>query len=263
MNISISLPQLDQTDEHRVKLDYCDIIHIGAAPISTVLPIIICLLLEGDLIKHKILPKLLILIPPFLYSGIQSLVLFNNNRREQSVSPSTLTSALHSLTNITLLLFSLISLLSIIALSIINTWGKDVYAFLSAMLPFLLASTYLLSTSCSLAQSNFQYTATNTVDIFLDLLILLSMPASIAVIALNINVWALCFVIVLVLPILILIRSWREKYRPSAKYNGPTKLWRVAILIIILVAATIAYGFIGFTSLLILDQELLGPSKAQ
>ncbi|WEL38155.1 DUF2463 domain-containing protein [Encephalitozoon hellem] len=267
MNASINLPQLDKTDqhtkEHRVKIGCRDIIHICAAPISMVLPIIICLLLQENLIKYNILPKLLILIPPFLYSGVHCLIMFNKNRTEQSESPSTLSSALHSLTNITLLLFSLISLLSIIALSIINTWGKDVYAFLSAMLPFLLASTYLLDTSCSLTRSNFQYTTANSLDILLDLLIFFFTSASIItnrVSEIDENTYMLASTI---LPaILILIRSWREKYRPSAKYNGPAKLWRAAIPIIILVSTAIAYGFMGFISLYILNQTSSGPLKA-
>ncbi|WEL38741.1 DUF2463 domain-containing protein [Encephalitozoon hellem] len=260
MNASINLPQLDQTDqhtkEHRVKIGCRDIIHICAAPISMVLPIIIRLLLKENLIKYNILPKLAIVLPPLLYSGIQCfVVLFNNNREEQCESPSTLNSALHSLTSITLLLFSLISLLSII-LSATEKWNQNIRNLLSTLIfPYLVPSTYLLNTSCSLAQSNFQYTTTNTVDILLDLLILLS-PASIAIIPIFNFVekeWILFFIILL--PIFTLIRSSREKYFPSAKYNGPTSLWRVATLIIILVLAIIAYGFIGFTSLLILDQE--------
>ncbi|UTX42697.1 DUF2463 domain-containing protein [Encephalitozoon hellem] len=268
MNASINLPQLDKTDqhtkEHRVKIGCRDIIHICAAPISMVLPIIICLLLQENLIKYNILPKLAIVLPPLLYSGIQCfVVLFNNNREEQCESPSTLNSVLHSLTSITLLLFSLISLLSIIALSIINTWGKDVYAFLSAMLPFLLASTYLLDTSCSLTRSNFQYTTANSLDILLDLLIFFFTSASIIanrVSEIDENTYMLASTI---LPaILILIRSDREKYRPSAKYNGPAKLWRAAIPIIILVSTAIAYGFMGFISLYILNQTSSGPFKA-
>ncbi|UTX42311.1 DUF2463 domain-containing protein [Encephalitozoon hellem] len=147
MNASINLPQLDKTDqhtkEHRVKIGCRDIIHICAAPISMVLPIIICLLLQENLIKYNILPKLAIVLPPLLYSGIQCfVVLFNNNREEQCESPSTLNSVLHSLTSITLLLFSLISLLSII-LSATEKWNQNIRNLLSTLIfPYLVPSTY-------------------------------------------------------------------------------------------------------------------------
>ncbi|UTX42313.1 DUF2463 domain-containing protein [Encephalitozoon hellem] len=267
MNVSINLPELDQTDEHtkehRAALGFWDIIQICAAPVSMALPIIICSLLQRNTIHYNTLPKLAMSFPPFLYSGVHCLIMFNNNRKEQYESPSTLNSALAFLLNILLLLFSAISFLSII-LSATKKWNQNIKNLLTILVfPFLVPSTYLLSTSCSLAQSNFHYTTTNTLDILLDLLILLSIPASIAIIPIFSfwkKVWIPCFVIIL--PILILIRSWREKYRPSAKYNGPTKIWRVATLIIILAPAIIAYGFIGFTSLYILNQTSSGPLKA-
>ncbi|KAG5858490.1 DUF2463 domain-containing protein [Encephalitozoon hellem] len=267
MNVSINLPQLDQTDQHtkqhRATPACRDIIQICAAPISIVLPIIVHLLLEEDLIRYNILPKLAIVLPPLLYSGIQCfVVLFNNNREEQCESPSTLTSALRSLTNISLLLFSLISFLSIILLAT-DKYNQNIKSLLIMLtFPYLVPSTYLLNTSCSLTQSNFHYTTTNSLDILLDLLILLSTASIITILTFNFveKGWILCFVIVL--PILILIRSWREKYRPSTKYNGPTSLWRVATLIVILVSAIIAYSFMGFTSLLILDQEFSGLDEA-
>ncbi|UTX42703.1 DUF2463 domain-containing protein [Encephalitozoon hellem] len=260
MNVNINVSQLDLTDKHtkerKVKLDCWDIIQICAAPISIVLPIITYLLLEEDTIRYNTLPHLAIVLPPFLYSGIQYFVLFNNNRKEECESLSTLKSALAFLLNTLLLLFSIISFLSIIAL-LIDKWDKDSEIFFSIVLPPLLAPTYLLSTSCSLAQSNFHYTTANTVDILLDLLILLSIPAPfIACIVFNIgkNAWMLCFTVILA--ILTLIRSWKEKYFPSAKYDSPTRLWRVAIPVIILVIAIIAYGFMAILSLLILHNEL-------
>ncbi|KAG5859427.1 DUF2463 domain-containing protein [Encephalitozoon hellem] len=259
MNVNINVSQLDLTGEHtkerKVKLDCWDIIQICAAPISIVLPTIIYLLLEEDIIRYSILPQLAIVFPPFLYPGIQYFVLFNNNRKEQCESPSKLKYALAFLLNTLFLLFSIISFLSIIAL-LIDKWDKDSEIIFSITLPPLFTPTYLLSTSCSLAQSNFHYTTANTVDILLDLLIFLSQASIITISTFNFveKVWALFFIILL--PILILIRSWREKYLPSAKYSGPTKPWRVATLIVILVSAIIAYDFMGFMSSLVLDQEL-------
>ncbi|KAG5858504.1 DUF2463 domain-containing protein [Encephalitozoon hellem] len=124
MNVSINLPELDQTDEHtkehRAALGCWDIIQICAAPISMALPSIICFLLEENIIKRSILPKLAMSFPPFLYLGIQCLILFNKNRKEQSKPPSTPRSSLAFRLNTLLLLFSIISLISIIPLTIEN-----------------------------------------------------------------------------------------------------------------------------------------------
>ncbi|KAG5858466.1 DUF2463 domain-containing protein [Encephalitozoon hellem] len=208
------------------------------------LPSIICFLLEENIIKRSILPKLAMSFPPFLYLGIQCLILFNKNRKEQSEPPHT---ALFSLRNITLFLLFATSFIFITLLSVgQDDKVKDLEPFLSiVLLPLLVLFAYMSSTSCSLTQSNFQYTTTGTVDILLDLLILLSTLAPIAGMFSDVNfiVWTICFIIVL--PILMLIRSWREKCLPSAKYNGPTKIWRVAISIIILVTAIITYIIVG------------------
>ncbi|WEL38139.1 DUF2463 domain-containing protein [Encephalitozoon hellem] len=228
--------------------------------ISIISPIIVCLLLESYSIPYSTPLKLIIPLPPFLYSGIQYLIIFNNNRREQSVSPSTLSSALHSLTNISLLLFSLISLLSIIALTIdIRDGDSKAFLLFIIMYPFLVSSTYMLSTSCTLTQSNFQYTTTNTADILLDLLILLSILASIVGIDLNINVQALLFCSIIVPAILIFIRSWRERCLQSTKHEESVAVWRVAILIIIFLIAIIIYSFLAYMLLLIFKEKLKSP----
>ncbi|KAG5858487.1 DUF2463 domain-containing protein [Encephalitozoon hellem] len=258
MNVNINVPVLHPDDKHmkghRAGLNWKDIIQICAAPISMVFPIITYLLLEEDTIRYNMLLKLAIVLPPFLYSGVHCLIMFNNSRTEQSDSSST---PLSTFLNIIFLLFSIISLLSIIAFPI-DEWGKDYTIFLSIILPsFFVSSTYLLSTSCTLTRSIFQYTAANTADILLDLLILLSILASIAAgIALNINVWAWTFCFIILPAILILTRSWREKYLPSAKYNGPTSPWRVAILIIIFLIAIIIYSFLTRLLLLIFKEKL-------
>ncbi|UTX42526.1 DUF2463 domain-containing protein [Encephalitozoon hellem] len=247
MNLSINLPELDQTDEHtkehRAALGCWDIIHICAAPISMVLPSIICLLLKENIIRYSIFSKLAIVLP-LLYSGIHYLILFNKNRTEQSEPPHT---ALYSLRNITLFLLFATSFIFIILLSV----GRDdkikgLEPLLSlVLLPLLVLLAYMSSTSCSFTRSNFQYTTTGTVDILLDLLILLSTLAPIAGMVSDVNfiVWTIYFITAL--PVLILIRSWREKYLPSAKYNGPAKPWRVAIPIIIFLIAIITYIILG------------------
>ncbi|WEL39136.1 DUF2463 domain-containing protein [Encephalitozoon hellem] len=256
MNVNINVPVLHPADkhikEHRAELNWKDIIQICAAPISMVFPIITYLLLDEDTVRYNILLKLAIVLPPFLYSGVHCLIMFNKNRTEQSDSSST---PLSTFLSIIFLLFSLISLLSIIALSIVDERNEDLDAFLFSMIPFLLTSTYLLSTSYTLTRSSFQYTTTNTINILLDLLIFLSITAPIADIALNINVSAEVFCFIILPATLIFIRSWREKYLQSAKYNGPPKLWRIFIPAIILVTAIIAYGLMGFVSLFILSKE--------
>ncbi|UTX43459.1 DUF2463 domain-containing protein [Encephalitozoon hellem] len=264
MNVSINLPQLDQTDEHakehRAGPSWKDIIQICAAPISMVFPIITYLLLDEDTIRYNILLKLAIVLPPFLYSGVHCLIMFNNNRTEQSKPLSTPRPPLVFLLNTLLLLFSIISLISIIAFPI-DEWGKDYTIFLSIILPsFFVSSTYLLSTSCTLTRSSLQYTTTNTIDILLDLLILLSILASIAAgIALDINIWAWTFCFIILPVILIFIRSWREKYLPSAKYEGSVVASRVAIPLIIFLISIVIYSLLTHLLLLIFKEKLKSP----
>ncbi|WEL38924.1 DUF2463 domain-containing protein [Encephalitozoon hellem] len=261
MNVSINLPELEQTDEHtkehRAELNWRDIIQICAAPISMVFPIITYLLLDEDTIRYNILLKLAIVLPPFLYSGVHCLIMFNKNRTEQSDSSST---PLSTFLNIIFLLFSLISLLSIITFSI-DRCDKNYETFLCLVIFFfLVSSTYLLSTSCTLTRSSFQYTTTNTADTLLDLLIFLSIPASIAGIALNINIWAWTFCFIILPAILIFIRSWREKYLPSTKYEGSAAVWRLFVPAIILLIAISIHTFLGYTLLATFREKLQAPS---
>ncbi|KAG5858488.1 DUF2463 domain-containing protein [Encephalitozoon hellem] len=260
MNVSINLPELDQADEHtkehRAALGCRDILHICAALISMALPIIICLLPEESGDRLDTLFKLAMSFPPFLCLGIQCLILFDKNIAEQSESPSTLSSALVFLLNTLLLLFSAISLISIIALTIEN-WDEDSVVSISLMLPPLFASIHLLDTSCSLTHSDFHYTTTNTADILLDLLIFLAVLASTACFVFKTISQTLAFCSIIVSTILILIRSWREKYLPSAKYEGSVVPWRVAISIIILVIATIIYAIMGYKGSAILRKRKL------
>ncbi|KAG5858473.1 DUF2463 domain-containing protein [Encephalitozoon hellem] len=192
MNANTNVPVLHPDDkhikEHRAGLSWKDIMKICAAPISMVLPTITYLLLDEDTIEHNIFLKFIVVFPPLLYSGIHYLILFNKNRKMQLDSSST---PLSTFLNIAFLLLSATLFLSIIVLAI-GKWNEDIKNLFSlVMSPFLVLSTHLLTTSCSLTQSNFHYTATNTVDILLDLLALLFVPVSITVgIVLDVNVAA-------------------------------------------------------------------------
>ncbi|UTX43906.1 DUF2463 domain-containing protein [Encephalitozoon hellem] len=246
MNANTNILEIHLTDEHikehRVGLSWKDIMRICAAPISMVLPIIAYLLLDEDTIEHNIFLKFIVVFPPLLYSGIHYLILFNKNRKVQLDSSST---PLSTFLNIVFLLLSATLLLSIIVLTI-GEWNEDIKNLFSlVMSPFLVLSTYLLTTSCSFTQSNFQYTATNTVDILLDLLALLFVPVSITVgIVLDVNVvaWMFCFITAPF--IIILIRLWRSEVLLFSRYQGNAKLLRAIIPIILLLIAITVCGFL-------------------
>ncbi|WEL38154.1 DUF2463 domain-containing protein [Encephalitozoon hellem] len=228
--------------------------------ISIISPIIVCLLLESYSIPYSTPLKLIIPLPPFLYSGIQYLIIFNNNRREQSVSPSTLSSALHSLTNISLLLFSLISLLSIIALAI-DTWDEHSYAFLIVTIsPLQVIPPYLLSISSK--QSTLYYSPTTTVDILLDLTILLTVPASIAAAAfINHSPEHYLLTLIVLSAILIQLRSYTETYTSQKTHNTQNSRWRQAIPIITLLIAASLYAITAYADSHILRQNFIQHTK--
>ncbi|WEL38338.1 DUF2463 domain-containing protein [Encephalitozoon hellem] len=245
MNFTINVSQLylknNYTKEHRVKLDWRDAMRICVAPMSIVLPVIIYSLLEEHAIRHSILLKFIIVLPPFLYSGIQYFILFDKNRRTQCESPSIFNSAIGFLLSIALLLPFVTAFIFIIGLSITNWKKYDIHFFLTVTSPHLISFAYLLSTSCSLTRSNFQYTTTGAVDILLDLIIFILMLGTMADLSSRKENDLNDFCPVTIFAIVALIRSYRESYLLSAKHRGPTKIWRLAILTIplLIVIATI------------------------
>ncbi|WEL38140.1 DUF2463 domain-containing protein [Encephalitozoon hellem] len=255
INPSQLYPIYNHIREGRIKLDWKDAMQIYLAPTSIILPSIICLSPKENIIRHSISSKLAIVLPPFLYSGIQYFILFNNTREQSEQTPTEHT-PIHILLNTLLLLFSAISFLSTIPFTI-DPWNRDSKALLPiAISPFLVSSTHLLTTSCTLTRYNFHYTPTGSVDILLDLLIFLSITPTIPSIHSNINPSPEVFYLIILSAILTMSRSWKEKCLPSAKYNGPTKIWRVAIPITILASATIIYAITAYASLVTLKKEL-------
>ncbi|KAG5860370.1 DUF2463 domain-containing protein [Encephalitozoon hellem] len=244
MNFTINASQLypthNYTKEHKVKLDWKDVMRICVAPMSIVLPVIIYSLLKEHAIRYNIVLKFIIVLPPFLYSGIQYFILFDKNRRTQCESPSIFNSAIGFLLSIALLLPFITTFIFIIGLSTTNWKKYDIHFFLTVTSPLLISFAYLLSTSCSLTRSNFQYTTASAVDILLDLIILILMLGAVADLSsLGKDDLSLRrkndlnnFYSVINFAIVALIRSYRESYLLSAKHNGPTKIWRLAILAI-------------------------------
>ncbi|UTX42682.1 DUF2463 domain-containing protein [Encephalitozoon hellem] len=247
INPSQLYPIYNHIREGRIKLDWKDAIQT-LAPTAMVLPSIICLSPKENIIRHSTSSKLAIVLPPFLYSGIQYFILFDKNRRTQCESPSIFNSAIGFLLSIALLLPFITAFIFIIGLSITNWKKYDIHFFLTVTSPHLISFTYLLSTSCSLTRSNFQYTTTGAVDILLDLIIFILMLGAMADLSsLGEDNLSLMkendlnnFYSVTTFAIVVLIRSYRESYLLSAKHNSPTKIWRLAILIpLLIVIATI------------------------
>ncbi|KAG5858476.1 DUF2463 domain-containing protein [Encephalitozoon hellem] len=208
-----------------------------AATISVIPPIIIYLLLREDTI-HNVLLKLIIHTPPLLYSGTHYLIMSRNTKHPVSIS--TLHTALGSLLSIILPLLSTISLLTIVTLTL-NDWEKDgIYIFSTSISPLLVLLPYTLSTSCVLTKSNFHYSATDTVHILLDLLILLFAchPRSIII--------SIVFVF---------IKSSTERCSLPAPHRHP-KPWRLAVPAIILLIAISIHTFLGYALLATFREKL-------
>ncbi|AFM98215.1 hypothetical protein EHEL_050040 [Encephalitozoon hellem ATCC 50504] len=229
---------------------YSPLIKQHAATVSILLPIVITLLLRHHV--NTIPLKLITVILPCLYSGLQYLSIFSHNRNYHHISPSAPLTTFHFIYNIILLLFSTISFLSIITLSI-NDWDRGDFNFFSTTLsPFLVLPPYLLDTSCNLTQPYSHYAATDSIDILLDLVIFLYPLAMIAINLQEETTWILHSAITIIL----FIRSYRKRCLPPPSHQGPLKVWRLIVPIITLLIGVIIYNVLGFGSLLILKKKL-------
>ncbi|WEL37953.1 DUF2463 domain-containing protein [Encephalitozoon hellem] len=214
--------------------------------ISILIPLILTILHQNYIIRDSMLLRLITVLPPCIYSGIQYLILFSNIKHHASKS------VLHSLLALAFVSFSVILFICATILLAYYEWSQeDFYSFSTIFSPLLILPPYLLSTSCGLAHNNFQYTSTDSIDILLDLLILLAIPSRIAILELNKNTSQNSpqrpIYSTTVFAALLFTRSYTESHPPSAKFMPLLSLWRLFALLSLLLITAASYATIVYS----------------
>ncbi|UTX42525.1 DUF2463 domain-containing protein [Encephalitozoon hellem] len=212
-----------------------------APTISILIPLILTILHQNYIIRDSMLLRLITVLPPCIYSGIQYLILFSNIKHHASKS------VLHSLLALAFVSFSVILFICATILLAYYEWSQeDFYSFSTIFSPLLILPPYLLSTSCGLAHNNFQYTSTDSIDILLDLLILLYITITAAVFISNQETtWSLYSTIAFAA--LLFTRSYTESHPPSAKFMPLLSLWRLFALLSLLLITAASYATIVYS----------------
>ncbi|UTX43261.1 DUF2463 domain-containing protein [Encephalitozoon hellem] len=248
MRTSTSVLQTHITDDNERTEPYCrGIIQQYAASMSMAFSMIIYLLLRNH-VGNILFLRFVTALTSFSYLGLQYFCLFNSNKKSFDGSQSIFGSVFYLILNIIFLMFSIISFISIISFPV-GVWGKKTIAgYFTTLFPLLALSTFLLSTSCSVTSSSFEFTTTDDIDMFLDFSALLCVLMMIVMLILcQKNGGRFFFAIVSTIPVL--IRSYRRKHLSSPKYQGPTTIWRPAIPTIILAITLISYSAVAYVSL--------------
>ncbi|WEL38947.1 DUF2463 domain-containing protein [Encephalitozoon hellem] len=211
--------------------------------IAIALPAVVYFLLKNT-IKNSFLLVLIAVLFSCLYSGIQYFLLSSINRESSDESQPTLYPAIYlNAFSGTFLILSIISFLSIITAFIKKSEGEWIDCFFGYISLMMVLSTYLLSRSYSFTSTNIEFIATGRLNIILDLLMVLCifMISTITSYENHYPIFAA------VSTILVLVRSYREKYAPfeKRKHKGPITKWRVITLIFILAVITDVYKLVG------------------
>ncbi|ADM12130.2 uncharacterized protein Eint_082000 [Encephalitozoon intestinalis ATCC 50506] len=216
------------------------------ACLAIVLPAILYYLREkNELDKDYPLLKLGAMFPPFLYSAMEHFTLLWDNWKSSWKSLSLLEAVFYLLLCILFASISLVSVLSAIIFGFTewdNFWYDDFKSYSIFTPSSFVAFAYLLSTSCTFTPELISFTDSG-ITIFFDLAILLCSIANL--IMLLKDELKCCSYFSIVSCTLILVRSLREYFFPSAECKDPSTSWRVFILLSILLLEISIYGLIG------------------
>ncbi|CAD26305.1 hypothetical protein [Encephalitozoon cuniculi GB-M1] len=188
--------------------------------------------------------KVVMLLFPCSYSAAGYFLLCYSSRTAHHK-----TGILYHLLNVLLVTFAAISILSIIVLPI-EKWSKrllGVYSMPSSS--FVVSLTYLLYTSCDLTTASFTDTGITAFVELLSLLFLMSYP-----IFLTRNPEYYPYLSI-ISAILILARSFKEKYFPNKKTSESVVRWRLLIFFVILGFTTFSYIMAGLSCLHIIKEK--------
>ncbi|KAL7344716.1 DUF2463 domain-containing protein [Encephalitozoon intestinalis] len=253
LSIPISEKTTIQDSDHQknFKLKFYQLLDLYssfAAPISILISLLIGTTLGEDTLKNNLLISFFFLIP-LSHLSLLNFRLFSSikNPDEKSLFHSILYSFLRFL----FFSFSIISILLILAFYLGNP-PEDIKFFSLFLVPFLFSSAYLLSTSCCLTPGSISFIDTG-LDALLDILIFLSSLTNLVAWSQNQK-----FPPYLFFPtfLLVLLRSYNQRYRPSRKTQETTS-WRkivfatilgISLFIFFFFYAMILIGFLLFIS---------------
>ncbi|KAL7345843.1 DUF2463 domain-containing protein [Encephalitozoon intestinalis] len=194
----------------------------------------------GNLVKDSLFLRLLVFLPPFSYSAAQYFLLFLNSSLTLSSSSSLPCSILYSIFCLLLLIFAIISLLSI-ALGAIDDWRMDSSKIYSIIFPSLaVIPPFLLSTSCRLLLPQIFFIDSYP-DVLVDLLIL---PLPILAILFAILSLPYHFYFLLFSLALVFTRSIRKRQR-TPENSSPYAKWRLCVFILIFLSAFVVSTFMA------------------
>ncbi|KAL7346018.1 DUF2463 domain-containing protein [Encephalitozoon intestinalis] len=205
-----------------------------ATPISILIPLLMHMTFEEDTLKNNPLIPFFFFLIPLSHLSLLNLRSFFAIKNSNEKSPSH--SILHSVFKFLFFTSFIISILLIPAFYLGNS--EDIKSFSFFFLPLLISAAYLLSTSCCLTPGSISLIDTG-LDALLDILIFLSSLTSLVAWSQNQESLLLCLYIFSFL--LILLRSYNQRYKPSRK-TEETILWRQALPVLILAISLLVYA---------------------
>ncbi|UTX44807.1 DUF2463 domain-containing protein [Encephalitozoon intestinalis] len=255
----ISIPEQttiqDSDHQESSKLNFhrlLDLYPSFATPISILIPLLMNITLDKNTFKSNPLFRFIFFAIPLSHLSLLNLrLLFSIKNSDKK---SLFSSILHSVFRFLFFTFSIISILLIPAFYLDNPEDFESLSFFFLFVPFPISATYLLSTSCCLTPGSISFIDTSP-DALFDILPLLSSLVFIFLLQKNEKYLlpSLCLYIFSFL--LILLRSYNQRYNPSPKAEETT-LWRKIVFATIFAIFLFAY-IIATLALLLLALEKL------
>ncbi|KAL7345786.1 DUF2463 domain-containing protein [Encephalitozoon intestinalis] len=260
----ISIPKQttirDSDHQENFKLKFYQLLDLYssfATPISILIPLLMGITLKENTFKSNSLLGFIFLAIPLSHLSLLNLRSFFSikNSNKKSLFPS----ILHSVFRFFFSTFSIISILLIPAFYFDNS--KNVKSFFFFFVPFPISATYLLSISCSLTSDSIFFIDTGF-DSLLDILPLLSYSlVFIFLLQNNEKYGPLAPYLYIFSFLLVLLRSFNQRYNPSPKAEETT-LWRKIVFTTILAIFLFAYIIATLALLLLAWKELpIPPSR--
>ncbi|KAL7345668.1 DUF2463 domain-containing protein [Encephalitozoon intestinalis] len=227
-----------------------------ATSISILIPLLMSMAFKQDTFESNSLLRFIFFAIPLPHLSLLNLrLLFSiKNSDEKSLFRSILYLFLRFL----FFTFSIISILLIPMFSFANPESINLFSFF--FLPLPISATYLLSTSCSLTPGYISFIDTG-LNALVDILLLLSSLVSISICLDDENQKFLLYLCVFSF-LLVLLRSYNQRYNPSPK-TEETTLWRKIIFLTILTIFLLVYIMAAIILFLLISEEYFKHSPSQ
>ncbi|KAL7344719.1 DUF2463 domain-containing protein [Encephalitozoon intestinalis] len=225
-----------------------DLYSFFATPISILIPLLMSMAFKQDTFESNSLLRFIFFAIPLSHLSLLNLrLLFSIKNSDKK---SLFRSILHSVFRFLFFTFSIISILLIPMLYLNNP--EDINFFSFFFLPLPISATYLLSTSCSLTPGHISFIDTG-LNALVDILLLLSSLVSISICLDDEKEKFHPYLCVFSL-LLLLLRSYNQRYNPSPKAEETT-LWRKIFFLTILTIFLLVYIMAGIILFLLILEE--------